>query len=168
MNTAQQNPSITLRPYQSGDEQAIADLIVDIQRREFDIPITQEDQPDLADIDGFYSNGTGGFWVAVDGEKIVGTIALLDITNQHVALRKMFVAQNYRGSVIGVAKQLLNHAIETSRQRGVLEIYLGTTADFRAAHRFYEKHGFRQFSKTDLPPRFPIMDVDSRFYHFVL
>lgn len=166
--TGSHSSHVLLRAYQSGDLQGISALIVQIQREEFDIPITMEDQPDLADIDGFYNHGAGGFWVAVDGEKIVGTIALLDISNNQVALRKMFVDQNYRGAVAGVAQKLLNHAIDASKQSGVMEIFLGTTADFLAAHRFYEKHGFKQFSKTDLPPRFPIMAVDSRFYRLAL
>jgi len=160
--------SLTLRPYQAGDEQAIAALIVPIQREEFDIPITLEEQVDLADIDGFYTQGCGGFWVAVDDDKIVGTIGLLDITNNQAALRKMFVAKNHRGSDKGVAISLLNHLVEQANSRGVREIYLGTTSDFIAAHRFYEKNGFNQYSKTDLPARFPIMAVDSRFYRRTL
>ena len=162
------SPPITIRPYLVGDADAVAALIVKIQRQEFNIPITLEDQPDLIDIDGFYAKGCGGFWVALDGDALVGTIALLDINNHQAALRKMFVAENYRGSVIGVAKMLLNHLIGEARHKGVLEIYLGTTADFVAAHRFYEKHGFKQFSKTDLPPHFPILQVDSRFYQLTL
>ncbi len=160
--------AITLRPYQAGDRDAIADLIVHIQRTEFDIPITLEDQPDLSDIDGFYSHGTGGFWVAVDDEQIVGTIALLDIKGGQAALRKMFVKDKYRGSVYGVANRLLKHVCDEAKDRGVSEIFLGTTSDFLAAHRFYEKNGFQQYSKTDLPPRFPLMAVDSRFYRKVL
>lgn len=156
--------AVSIRAYQSDDASAIADLIVAIQSQEFDIPISLSEQPDLADIDGFYGKGASGFWVAESQEKIVGTIALLDFGDNKAALRKMFVAPDYRGSDIGVANRLLDHLIDEAQQRGVLEIYLGTTADFKAAHRFYEKNGFTHFSKTDLPPRFPIMAVDSRFY----
>ncbi|NQV99038.1 MAG: GNAT family N-acetyltransferase [Rhodospirillales bacterium] len=166
--TVQASPHITLRPYQAGDEQAIGELITTIQRDEFNVPLSLDDQPDLADIAGFYGHGTGGFWVAICADQIVGTIALLDITNQQTALRKMFVAKAYRGSAIGVAKRLLENLISECRQKNVTEIFLGTTADFLAAHRFYEKNGFKQFSKTDLPPRFPIMAVDSRFYRLEL
>ncbi len=160
--------ALTIRAFQAGDEAAIADLIVPIQRQEFDIPITLADQPDLADITGFYGHGAGGFWVADHEGKIVGTIALLDIGDNQAALRKMFVAQDYRGSDMGVANRLLKHLINEARQRGVLEIYLGTTAAFTAAHRFYEKNGFVHYSKTDLPARFPIMAVDSRFYQMTI
>ena len=74
----------------------VASLIVPIQREEFGIPITLAEQPDLADIRGFYQRGAGNFWVALDGGEVVGTIALLDIGHAQAALRKMFVAPAYR------------------------------------------------------------------------
>ena len=44
------------------------------------------------------------------------------------------------------------------------EVYLGTTASFLAAHRFYAKNGFREISSSALPPGFPVMLVDTKFY----
>ena len=46
---------------------AVLELILAIQREEFDIPITAKDQPDLQDIPSFYQTGTGNFWVAAAG-----------------------------------------------------------------------------------------------------
>ncbi|MEE4944850.1 hypothetical protein V2K24_05085 [Pseudomonas alliivorans] len=40
----------------------------------------------------------------------------------------------------------------------------GTTDKFLAAHRFYEKHGFSEVARGNLPESFPLMAVDSRFY----
>lgn len=142
----------------------VADLIVSIQRAEFAIDITLEDQPDLQDIPGFYQNGTGNFWVALDGGRVVGTIALKDIGNAQAALRKMFVAQSHRGREFGVAKELLETLLGHARMVGLNEIFLGTTDAFKAAHRFYEKHGFEGLEGDDLPPSFPRMAVDTRFY----
>lgn len=142
----------------------VADLIVSIQRAEFAIDITLEDQPDLQDIPGFYQNGTGNFWVALDGDRVVGTIALKDIGNAQGALRKMFVAQSHRGRALGVANALLETLLSHARMVGLNEIFLGTTDAFKAAHRFYEKHGFVTMNAKDLPPSFPRMAVDTRFY----
>jgi hypothetical protein len=47
---------------------------------------------------------------------------------------------------------------------GVAEIYLGTTEKFLAAHRFYERNGFGLIESSELPPAFPVMAVDTRFY----
>ncbi|KAA8695464.1 GNAT family N-acetyltransferase [Pseudomonas caricapapayae] len=139
-------------------------MILPIQREEFGIPITAEDQPDLKAIPEFYQTGTGDFWVAVQGERVVGSIALKDIGAGQAALRKMFVAAPFRGKEFSVAARLLERLVEESTRRGVVEVFLGTTDKFLAAHRFYEKHGFREIAKEELPASFPLIAVDSKFY----
>lgn len=139
-------------------------LIVGIQRDEYGFAITLQDQPDLLDIPGFYQAGRGGFWVALMDDVVVGTIGLKDIGDNTLALRKMFVAPAHRGGASGVAAGLLQTAVDWSRQNVVREILLGTTERFRAAHRFYEKHGFTRIQKAALPPNFPFMPADTRFY----
>lgn len=148
--------------------EGVAKLIVPIQQNEFGIQISYQDQPDLQDIPGFYQNGVGNFWVALDAGQVVGTIALKDIGNKQAALRKMFVAPSHRGGQTGVAKELLTTLLGHARMTGVREIFLGTTAEFLAAHRFYEKHGFDLIDADDLPDSFPRMTVDTRFYRMCL
>ena len=146
----------------------VADLIVPIQREECAIDIGYDDQPDLQDIPAFYQNGTGNFWVALDGVRVVGCIALKDIGNQQGALRKMFVAASHRGTEKGIAQELLSTLLGHAKMAGLSEIYLGTTVQFLAAHRFYEKHGFELIEAADLPESFPRMEVDTRFYRSAL
>lgn len=156
--------AVHIRPARAADGDAIVALILPIQQQEFGIAVTREGQPDLADIDGFYRRGAGDFWLACAGERVVGSIALLDIGQGQAALRKMFVARDFRGRDHGVAQRLLDHLVAESAARGLREIFLGTTAQFLAAHRFYEKNGFSQIDRADLPTAFPVMAVDSRFY----
>ncbi len=146
---------------QQGVLQGVLNVILPIQQREFDIPITEGDQPDLANIPGFYQTGTGGFWVARSNDRVVGTVGLKDIGQRQAALRKMFVAAPFRGREFGVAEKLLDALLAHARAKGVAEIFLGTTEKFLAAHRFYEKNGFSELQKVDLPKAFPIMAVDS-------
>lgn len=153
-----------IESYSPHYSQGVADLIASIQREEFQIEITYQDQPDLTDIPAFYQQGTGGFWLALEGKQVVGSIALKDIGRGAAALRKMFVAPNHRGRDKGVAKMLLDTALNHARSLGLVVIYLGTTAKFLAAHRFYEKHGFERLDETALPETFPRMVVDTRFY----
>ncbi|WP_088011693.1 GNAT family N-acetyltransferase [Gottfriedia acidiceleris] len=153
----------------SNDYQAqVVDLILDIQQQEYNIKITKDDQPDLFTIEDFYQNGNGNFWVALSGDKVVGTISLLDIGNQQVALRKMFVDKEYRGAKFNTASLLLNNAINWANEKSIKAVYLGTTPQFLAAHRFYEKNGFTCIEVTDLPEEFPVMKVDKRFYKYVV
>ena len=153
-----------IRPFVPQDALAIAEVILPIQRNEFDIPITLEAQPDLADVSGFYQQGAGNFWVAEVDQSVVGTIGLLDIGSKQAALRKMFVAAPYRGKEHGVAQRLLETLLAWSASRNFQTIYLGTTDLFLAAHRFYEKNGFKEIERGLLPDRFPIMSVDTKFY----
>jgi len=160
---------IMIRAYVKEDKNDIMDLILDIQRNEFEIPISKDEQPDLSDIPNFYQSGNGNFWVAVNAKnQIIGTIALIDIGNQQGALRKMFVKKAYRGRTYNVANLLLQKLVEWAQQRNMNAIYLGTTGKFLAAHRFYEKNGFLQIDKNALPNTFPIMKVDTKFYQMAI
>lgn len=156
--------SVTIEHFRLNYAREVSELIFSIQRNEFDILITLEQQPDLADIPGFYQKGAGNFWVALSNGNVVGTVALLDIGNKQAALRKMFVRKEFRGSKYGIAKYLLDECINWAQVVGLKEIFLGTTAQFIAAHRFYEKNGFAEIAVEQLPKKFPIMEVDTKFY----
>ncbi|MBD8162758.1 GNAT family N-acetyltransferase [Erwinia persicina] len=157
---------VTIQRYRAKYQPGVVGLILPIQNQEFGIAITAEQQPDLSDIEHFYQQGTGDFWLAQIDDRVVGCIGLKDIGQQQTALRKMFVAAPYRGREWGVASALLNTLMMHARDRGVVDIFLGTTAKFLAAHRFYEKNGFQAIPPADLPARFPLMAVDTRFYRF--
>jgi N-acetylglutamate synthase-like GNAT family acetyltransferase len=76
----------------------------------------------------------------------------------------MFVAVTHRGREHRIAGRLLALLMATAAERGVREVFLGTTERFTAAHRFYEKHGFRRVEPELLPAAFPRMRLDTRFY----
>lgn len=160
------NAQIIIQPFKKEYEQELIKFIVGIQRNEFGIPITASDQPDLIDIPNFYQNKNGNFWVAACENRIVGTIALLDIGCNMAALRKMFVDALFRGNGTSTAKKLLGTLLSWAENHGIKEIFLGTTQKFLAAHKFYEKNGFTEIPKSELPAAFPIMKVDSKFYKF--
>jgi N-acetylglutamate synthase-like GNAT family acetyltransferase len=157
-----------IRPYQPGDEDQIIALIVTIQQEEFGIQITAADQPDLLAIPEYYQSGDGDFWVAERAGTIIGTIALKDFGNRQSALRKMFVAKALRGRDHGIAAKLLRELLSHARRKGTTDIYLGTNPALLASHRFYEKNGFTDVAKADLPDGFPLMKVDSIFYRLAL
>ncbi|MBL8672254.1 MAG: GNAT family N-acetyltransferase [Alphaproteobacteria bacterium] len=156
--------SVRIRPFAAADAAGLRALILPIQRDEFAVAITWEQQPDLHDVDAFYRGGAGEFWVAESAGAVVGSVALKDIGGGLGALRKMFVRADHRGHAAGVAQRLLDTLVAHARARGIAAIVLGTTAQFLAAHRFYEKNGFRAIPPEALPASFPRMAVDTRFY----
>lgn len=159
---------IQICEYNDSYQKNILQMILEIQQQEYHLPITAEDQPDLANIPTFYQQENGNFWAAVDGRAVVGTIALKNIGNGNAVLRKMFVKKEYRGKELGVSRALLTHLISWAMEKNFSRIYLGTTPQFLAAHRFYEKNGFEEIEKDELPAEFPVMEVDKKFYRYSL
>jgi GNAT superfamily N-acetyltransferase len=162
------NQSPIVKEYQHQYQQQVVELILQIQQQEYQIPISKNDQPDLFMIESFYQTGNGNFWVAQYQDEVIGTISLLDIGNNEVALRKMFVHKEYRGQTFKTASLLLEKALRWAKEKSIKAIYLGTTPQFLAAHRFYEKNGFVEINRTELPQRFPVLEVDKKFYTYTV
>jgi DNA-binding MarR family transcriptional regulator/N-acetylglutamate synthase-like GNAT family acetyltransferase len=151
--------------YTSIYRQEIIDMILKIQQDEYKLPISIKDQPDLEDIDIFYRK-KGEFWVAVNETGVIGTIGIIDIGNGNAVLRKMFVKKEYRGKDKGISVKLLTQLLKWAAQNNFYRIFLGTTPQFLAAHRFYKKNHFVEISKDELPNNFPMMEVDRKFYRY--
>lgn len=162
------NEYVSIKRYDPQYEAQVIELIVSIQQQEYNVPITLKDQPDLLAIQNTYQRGNGNFWVALYDGCVVGTISLLDIGNEQVALRKMFVKQAFRGATYKTAHLLLETALAWAKERDVADIFLGTTPQFLAAHKFYEKNAFISIHPQQLPENFPILQVDKKFYHYPL
>jgi N-acetylglutamate synthase-like GNAT family acetyltransferase len=156
--------AFTIEPFSSAHHEAVAALVLKIQREEFAIPVTYEAQPDLQDIPGFFRKGAGEFWLAIAGGTPIGTIGLLDIGERRGVLRKMFVEAGWRGPGKGVAQGLLDVLLAHAGRQGLSEILLGTIDRFKAAQRFYRRNGFEEIPETALPAAFPRMHVDTQFF----
>jgi len=157
--------AVVIQPFRPGQEAQVLDLILPIQQVEFGVPITARDQPDLARIPEVYQTGRGGFWVALNGDRVVGTLGLIDFgptPGGGGALRKMFLRRDQRGS--GLAQALLDTLLAHARQQALPGVWLGTLPHMTAAHRIYERNGFQRVEPSDLPRDFPRMPVDTLFY----
>ena len=79
----------------------------------------------------------------------------------------MFVKKNF-------AEKSGVHHISCSKQqfRGLrikAEGYLlRNDSEILAAHRFYEKNGFESVSIDELPKSFPVLQVDKKFYRYIV
>ncbi|AZA54846.1 GNAT family N-acetyltransferase [Chryseobacterium sp. G0201] len=142
---------------------SIIDLILNIQQKEFNVPITIEDQPDLLQIDDFYFAKGGSFWGAFINGELVGTIALVKFDEKSGAIRKMFVKKEFRGKEHNIAQKLLETLISYCNENGIDELYLGTVSILKAALRFYERNHFTIINKESLPAKFPLMSADNVF-----
>lgn len=153
-------------PFNNHDCDEIVGLITTIQITEFGVATSAEKQPDLRDIPNFYQQGAGNFWLALVDGQLAGTIALKDVGDGVCALRKMFVKKEFRGKERGIAAALMRTLLDWAGEQGVREIYLGTVDVYHAAHRFYEKSGFTEVARHEVPDSVPLMDVDVKYYRY--
>ena len=100
-----------IEEYSDRFTEQVIDLILNIQQKEFNVPITAADQPDLQNVREYYQKGNGNFWIVIDNGRVAGTIGLIDIGNSEIALRKMFVHQDYRGKEKATAQKLMDPCI---------------------------------------------------------
>jgi ribosomal protein S18 acetylase RimI-like enzyme len=101
------------------------------------------------------SDGDGTVLVAVDGGKIIGTV-MLRSDGQVVAgpdeaeIRALAVAPDGQGR--GTGSALLRAAIERAARAGVRHLVLLTQPEMLAAHRLYQRAGFRRLPDRDWSP----------------
>ncbi|WP_167630555.1 GNAT family N-acetyltransferase [Listeria valentina] len=153
-----------IKSYEEKYRDQLIKLVLGVQQDEFGVAITLEDQPDLRDISNYYMDELGHFWVAVQDDKVVGTIGVLFLENGNAAIRKLFTDAEYRGKEYQTGQKLLDALEAFCAEKGKKTIYLGTTDKFKAAHRFYEKNAYEEINKMDLPADFHVLAVDSKFY----
>src|SRR5262245_32600816 len=89
----------------------------------------------------FVVSGSGRLWIAEDGDRLVGSIALVDAEPGIGQLRWFLVVPEARGT--GLGGRLLEEALAYARERGLTRIYLWSFATLSDALRLYERAGFR-------------------------
>lgn len=153
-----------VREYQGGRDADIATLILSIQNGEAGLDLTIEEQPDLIDISSSYASG--GFWIAIDDDRIIGTIGLLDLAGRGV-LKKFFVAASYRGSE-GPACLLFEALLRRADELGLSDIVLDTPSIASRSHAFYTRSGFRPITQAELPEGYAYPDRSSHLFQLSL
>lgn len=137
---------------------AICEMMDQIQD-EFEIPFRNPNGKQISDI----ADDENLFWVAVNENRVLGTIGLSRIDDSNAFLRHLFVEKEARGEQ-GVAKALLETALDKARDLKYESLYLGTMEQFRAAQRFYDKNNFICIPREALPEKMPVSPMDTLFY----
>lgn len=139
---------LTIRPARAGDIPAVVALLAEDEIGH---------RPDRADPDlmpvyqaafaRILVSGATRLFVAESGGRVIGTYqmtlspGLLDLGLVRAYVEAVQVAADARGNGIGAA--LMAHAEATARESGAGRIELGSNRARTAAHRFYERLGFR-------------------------
>jgi GNAT superfamily N-acetyltransferase len=122
-------------PFEAGHADGFRSLVADTLR-EFDFEPDPELDADLDDPRTTYA----ALWVAVEDDMVVGSVALRELGDGAVELKRMYLRPGVRGR--GLGRQLLGVALDWSRTHGMRLIRLDTSERMTAAQRLYEAHGF--------------------------
>lgn len=101
------------------------------------------------------------YWVALSGGVVVGTVGVI-AAEDHAVLKSLFISRSFRGKEL--AYMLLDMAHTKARAGNIPVIYLGTMAQFIAAQKFYEKHGYKRIDAHQLPAAIAPNEFDTVFY----
>lgn len=105
------------------------------------------------------SDGRGEVLVAVDGERLLGTIMFEPWSPQselarnadEAEIRAFAVSPEARGR--GVGRDLVNALIERAREEGIARLVLSTLPEMVSAQYVYRARGFRRVPERDWGPR---------------
>jgi molybdopterin-guanine dinucleotide biosynthesis protein A/predicted GNAT family N-acyltransferase len=128
---------VRIAPFQERHETGFRTLVSETLR-EFGFEPDSELDPDLHDPGRHYA----ALWIAeLDGE-VVGSVALRDLGDGALELKRMYLRQEQRGR--GLGKRLLTTAVDWAQARGDLVIRLDTSERMETAQALYEAYGFRR------------------------
>jgi len=152
--------SFEIVDYRGGRDPEVAALILSVQRDDVGLFVPIGDQPELLDIAGAYRDG--GFWLAVAGGEIVGTIGMMRYGTSGI-LKKLFVRPDHRGPG-GAAHRLYDRAFAWAEARGLTAIFLDTPSVATRSHAFYRRRGFRVVDRVELPKDYHFPDLGSLIF----
>ncbi len=113
-----------------------------------------------------YIKRGGNFWVAIDDNHVVGTIALMKVNDDWCVMKKFFVRSDYRSRKVGFA--LYSRLLDFANAKGFKHMVLDTPSVAKKAHLFYERAGFHRISKSDLAIEYDYLDRDSIIFQLDL
>jgi GNAT superfamily N-acetyltransferase len=104
--------------------------------REFEFEPDPELDADLDDPRATYA----ALWVALEDGAVVGSVAMQDLDDGEVLLKRMYLRPSMRGR--GLGRELLGVALDWARAHGKRLVRLDTSERMVAAQRLYEANGF--------------------------
>lgn len=131
--------TITIVPYRAEYASSFAELNLAWLRAYGLMEPSEEDQ--LQDPQAHFLDLGGQIFVALEGDAVVGTCAVLPYSEGVFELAKLTVAPAFRGR--GIARLLVEQCIAYARERNAERIILVSNSQLREALRLYETLGFK-------------------------
>lgn len=110
------------------------------------------------------SNG-GMIFFALDGDKAVGTVAMIPAKDGEIELAKLAVTESYKGQ--GIGGRLIEQALMYAKENKYSRVLLYTNKKLLPAIHLYKKYGFREvqllnnkYIESDMKMELEVKDMD--------
>ena len=141
--------AIDIRPFTSDDAVQVRELFVRVNRllappqmkQAFEDYIATSLEEEIDHINSYYGGKQGGFWVAVEGTKVVGMFGLEPSSAEAMELRRMYVDPDARRR--GIARKMLDFAEDECRRRNRPRMDLSTSELQGDALLLYRNSGYQ-------------------------
>lgn len=104
--------------------------------------VEPHDEEVLGKPDQYILSPGGNIFFVKDGEKIIGTVALMKIEDGVFELTKMAVTPDYQGRNIG--QKLMEHTLDYARIQGWKTLIIYSNRKLENAIYIYKKYGFKE------------------------
>jgi len=81
-------------------------------------------------------------WIVEDGERIVGSLAIVKFSEREAQLRWLLLDPEVRGQ--GIGRRLVEEALDFCRDAGYSSVFLWTVNTLPVAAKLYQSVGFRK------------------------
>jgi RimJ/RimL family protein N-acetyltransferase len=100
-------------------------------------------EQELAELPGKYARPAGGIWLATDGARAGGCVALRPLDAPHACeIKRLFVRDQFRGC--GLGRRLAEHVLHAASIAGYHHVRLDTLPSMASAIALYRSLGFSQ------------------------
>lgn len=138
----------SIRRFAPTDGESVRSLITGIMDQEFHDAKAAYPTEDIDRIEQSYGGLGEAFFVAVNGSKVVGSVAVKKEDDRVALMRRLFVDPSYRKQQLGV--KLVERALKFCDEVGYKEIVFKTTSVMVGAAKLCQKCGFVQRAKIQL------------------
>ena len=111
--------------------------------------LEESDKKDLLNPNKIIHNG-GQIFFALENQKVIGTVAMINSSDDRFELAKMTVQEDFRGK--GIANMLMDECLKFAKENKANEIFLISNDSLTIARNLYDKYGFKE------------VDLDSQKY----
>ena len=148
--------NVVIRAFEERDAAQVRELFVLVNRQlapagmeaQFETYIERALREEIDRIAEYYRQG--GFWVALEGEVLIGTFGLESGGARAMELRRMYVSPSARRR--GVGRAMLRYAEEQTLRRACDKLQLSTARIQGEAIALYKRAGYRLVKEEPAEP----------------